>query len=604
MDEHAGEQLNPDSENEKKPEAEKQPDSVQKPEIEKRDEEKKSEAQDFPVSADEKKAEAEKQPDSKQKPDVEKKTESKNAPKLEKEKKPEPEKQPDAEQKPDSEKGSDGEKQAEVKKRVELQNAPESENKKKPEADKKSDLQESPEVELGKVISIQGPVVDVRFDENASMPPLFDILRAVRFDGLEVPLEVAEHLAGGVVRCIAMKDTLNLQKNSTVVPTGLPVAIPVGDELYGRIVDVSGHPLDNKPEVVTSETWPIRRPVPKATFDLSSKGVEKPQLLETGIKMADLLFPLTKGSKTGILGGAGCGKTVIILELINNIVSKHSGACVFCGIGERIREGNELYYELEEQNLLKNVMMVFGQMNEPPGARYEIVNTGITMAEYIQSKNKDVLLFMDNLFRFVQGGQEISILLGRVPSETGYQPTLASEVAAVQERIRSIKGGGSITAFQAVYVPADDMTDPAVVAIFSYLDGVMKLSRDLVQRGFYPAIDPISSSSSMLDPNIVGKRHYDITQQVIMMVNKYNQLHKIVQVIGVEELSKQDRTDYERAAKILNYMTQPFTVSEVFTGKKGEYVTLEENLDSCEKILTGKVDKRDPKEFYMIGRVK
>ncbi len=459
-------------------------------------------------------------------------------------------------------------------------------------------------LEKGKIVSVQGPVVDVKFEASATMPPLYDILRARRFDDKEVLLEVAEHLANGVVRCISLSDTLNLQKNSPVQPTGLPVAIPVGDELFGRIVDVGGKPLDNGPEVVTAETWPIRRPVSKAAFDLSSDIVEKPQLLETGIKMIDLLFPLTKGSKTGILGGAGCGKTVVILELINNIVSKHSGACVFCGIGERIREGNELFYELKDSKLLDKVMMVFGQMNEPPGARYEIVNTGVTMAEFIQSKNKDVLLFMDNLFRFVQGGQEVSILLGRCPSESGYQPTLASEVAAIQERIRSVKGGGSITAFQAVYVPADDMTDAAVVAIFSYLDGAMKLSRDLVQKGFYPAIDPIASSSSMLDPNVIGKRHFDLSQKVIMMVNKYNSLHKIVQVIGVEELSKQDRIDYERADKTLNYMTQPFAVSEVFTGKKGEYVTLEENLESIEKILDGKVDKRTAKEFYMIGRVK
>jgi F-type H+/Na+-transporting ATPase subunit beta len=456
----------------------------------------------------------------------------------------------------------------------------------------------------GRVISVQGPVVDVKFDGAQTLPALWDVLTVKAFDGKEVLMEIAEHLPDKVVRCIALSSTLNVQKNSFVYSTGGPVSIPVGDELYGRIVNMYGKPLDNKPEVSTTERRNIRKPPDTPHWNLSSDVVEKPQVLETGIKMIDLLFPMVKGSKTGILGGAGCGKTVIILEIINNIVSKHSGACVFAGIGERIREGHELYFELKDHDLLKRVMMVFGQMNEPPGARYEIVNTGITMAEYIQSKNKDVLLFMDNIFRFVQGGQEVSILLGRVPSETGYQPTMASEVGTIQERIRSIKGRGSITALQAVYVPADDMTDPAVVTIFSYLDSVIKLSRDLAQKGFYPAIDPIESTSANLDTAVVGKRHFDLAQQTINLLNKHKQLHKIVQVIGVEELSKQDRTDYERASKLLNFMTQPFITSEVFTGMKGAYVTVEETLESCERIIRGGVDKKPAKEFYMIGKVK
>lgn len=468
----------------------------------------------------------------------------------------------------------------------------------------KSDGEQQQELKGGRIISVQGPVVDVKFENPNDMPALYDILKTNTFDGREVLLEVAEHLPNEIVRCISLSSTLNLQKNSMAYVTGAPLVIPVGDSLFGRIVDVAGKPLDNGPEVVAPERWPIRRPPPRATFDLSSKVAEKPKVLETGIKMIDLLFPLIKGSKTGVLGGAGCGKTVVILELINNIVKKHSGACVFCGIGERIREGNDLFHELQEHGLLDKVMMAFGQMDQPPGARYEIVNTGITMAEYIQSKNKDILLFMDNIFRFVQGGQEVSILLGRVPSETGYQPTMASEVGAVQERIRSVKGGGSITAFQAVYVPADDMTDPAVVAIFSFLDSVIKLSRDLVQKGFYPAIDPIASTSSNLDTDIVGKRHFDIAQRVVAMFNKYNQLHKIVQVIGVEELSKKDRQDYERAEKLLYFMTQPFFVSEVYTGKKGEYVSVDETLESCEKIIYGEVDDREAKSFYMMGKVK
>jgi F-type H+-transporting ATPase subunit beta len=327
------------------------------------------------------------------------------------------------------------------------------------------------------------------------------------------------------------------------------------------------------------------------------------QLLETGIKIIDLLAPQVKGGKTGVLGGAGCGKTVIILELINNIVSKHSGACVFAGIGERIREGNEFYIEMKDHNLLEKVMMCFGQMNEPPGARAEVVRTGLTLAEYIQNQNKDVLLFMDNIFRFIQGGQEVSILLGRVPSESGYQPTLASEVSEIQERIRSVEGAGSVTAFEAVYVPADDMTDPAVVAIFSYLDSVMALSRERVQRGLYPAIDPLQTTSANLDPTVVGKRHYEIAQKTLFTLAKYEDLRKLVAIVGLEELGEQDRITYERAEKIQNFLTQPFIVSEVFTGIKGAYLSTEETLQDCEDILTGKYDKRESKDFYMIGKI-
>ncbi|MFC1755132.1 F0F1 ATP synthase subunit beta [Thermoproteota archaeon] len=476
-------------------------------------------------------------------------------------------------------------------------------SQKEPENPKKKDDIDTT-VASGRIKSVQGPVVEVQFEDVGDMPALWDVLETKTFDGRKVLIEVAEHLDEGIVRCIALTSTLNIQKNSFAYVTGSSIKCPMGDELYGRIVDVAGKPLDGKPDLECELEVPIRKLVSKPLYNLSSKIIEKPQLLETGVKIIDLLFPLVKGSKTGILGGAGCGKTVVILELMNNVVTKHSGACVFCGIGERIREGNELFFELADHNLLPKVMMVFGQMDQPPGARFEIVNTGISCAEYIQSKNKDVLLFMDNIFRFVQGGQEVSILLGRVPSETGYQPTMASEVAGVQERIKSIKGGGSITALQAVYVPADDMTDPAVVAIYSYLDGVIKLSRDLVQKGFYPAVDPIASTSSNLDSAVTGKRHFDIAQQVIMLINKFNSLNKIVQVIGVEELSKQDRVDYERSEKLINFMTQPFIVSEVYTGKKGEYVTVEENLESCERIIRGDFDKRKPKEFYMIGKAK
>lgn len=463
----------------------------------------------------------------------------------------------------------------------------------------KSDL-ETP----GRIVAVQGPVVDVQFPEGKATPTLFVLLRTHAFDGREVFLEVAEHISSTRARCISLTSTLNLQKNAEVFDTGLPVTLPLSDDLFGRVVDVSGKPLDQGPPIKSELREPIRKPAPKNIFNITDKTGSKMEVLETGIKVIDLLYPLVKGSKTGILGGAGCGKSVIILELINNIVSRHSGACVFCGIGERIREGNELYYELKDHNLIDKVMLAFGQMDQPPGARYEVVNTGITMAEYLASKNKDVLLFMDNIFRFVQGGAEVSTLLGRVPSETGYQPTLASEVAGVQERIRSIEGGGSITAFQAVYVPADDFTDPAVVAIFSYLDSVITLSRDLVQRGIYPAIDPLTGSCTNLDYNIVGKRHYDISQQVIFMLNKYKALYKIVQVIGLEELSKEDKTVYTRAEKVINLLTQPFVVGEVYIGKKGEYVTIPDTLDSFEKVIDGKMDKMPPTNFYMIGKVK
>jgi F-type H+-transporting ATPase subunit beta len=333
-------------------------------------------------------------------------------------------------------------------------------------------------------------------------------------------------------------------------------------------------------------------------MNVKSLGAGKIETVETGIKIVDLLFPVVRGSKTGVIGGAGCGKTVLISELIHNIVEEHDGACVFCGIGERIREGNELYYEFEQAGILPKVMMAFGQMDEPPGARFNVILTGITLAEYLQSTGKEVLLFMDNVFRFVQAGAEISTLLGRTPSETGYQPTLSSEVGDVHERIK-----GSISAFEAVYVPADDTTDPAVVAIFSYLDAVMVLSREKTQLGLYPGIDILSSSCSNLNVGVVGKRHFDISQEMLRIMTKYEELRKIVAVIGIDELSKVDRTIYERARKLQNFMTQPMFVAETFTGRKGQYVRLSETLDSVEKIIDGRTDDKPEDMFYMIGKV-
>lgn len=455
---------------------------------------------------------------------------------------------------------------------------------------------------IGRVIAVRGPVIDVRFERVSDIPALYVVLEARSIDKQKIVMQVAEHLGGNDVRCISLSDTLNLQLNAPVINTRKPNCIRCGDELFGRIINVFGDPIDGGVEFTGNEWRVTRRPPREEVFNIKSQYAEKPEVMETGIKFIDLLFPLVKGSKTGVLGGAGCGKSIVILELINNVVKKHNGVCVFTGIGERIREGNDLFHELKENNLLSKVKLVFGQMNEPPGARYECVNTGITLAEDLAEKNKDVLLFMDNIFRFVQGGQEISTLLGRVPGESGYQPTLASEVNSVEERIRSISGGGSITSYQAVYVPADDMTDPAVVALFSCLDTVLALSRDLAQRGFFPAIDALASSSSFLDPRIIGERHYQVSQKLISLFAKYNSLKRIVQVVGLDEIPKEDQIDYKRGEKLLNFMTQPFVVAEAFTGKKGVYVAIEDAIEDCERVLQGFYDKLNAQDFYLIGR--
>lgn len=454
----------------------------------------------------------------------------------------------------------------------------------------------------GHIVSVQSTVVEVQFDDGVESPAVYDCIETYTYDGKKITFQTAEHIGPGRVRCTSLQDTQNLQLNAPVYCTYKSIAIPIGDGCFGRVMDTSGRPLDNGGPFDCDKWMPIRKVIKQQGFDLKSDKRAIPEILETGIKFIDLLYPLVKGSKTGVIGGAGCGKTVVILELINNIVKAHGGACVFTGIGERIREGNELYYELEESNLRHKVMLAFGQMDQPPGTRAEVVNAGITLAEYLLAKNKDVLLFMDNLYRFIQGGQEVSTLLGRVPAETGYQPTLASEVNSVQERIRSVEGGGSITAMQAVYVPADDMTDPAVVAIFSTLAGNVVLSRDLVQRGMFPAIDALQSSCTNLDPAVTGREHYDVSQEVIQHFNKHNALKRIVAVIGIEELSKEDQKTYHRAEILHNFMTQPFHVSEVFTGKKGEYVPLEDTIAGCKAILRGDYDSEEPSSFYMIGK--
>ncbi len=452
----------------------------------------------------------------------------------------------------------------------------------------------------GAVAGIQGPVVDVKFPSTAAIPAIYEVLETNTRDGKRVVLEVAEHLPGNVARCIAMASTINLQRMTPVSRAGLSIEIPVGDECYGRIVNVLGDPIDHQGPIAAKERKPIRRTEIRRQLGEKAGGREI-ELLETGIKIIDLLFPMVKGSKNGILGGAGLGKSVLILELIQHIVERHHGAFVFTGVGERIREGNELYHELKMHKILNKGMMVYGQMNEPPGARFGAAATGATLAEYIQRQNKDVLFFVDNIFRFVQAGAEISTLLGRVPSETGYQPTLASEVSDFHERIRSVEGGGSITSIEAVYVPADDLTDLAVVTIFTYLDSIMVLSRERVQLGLYPCIDPLLSSSGNLDPDIVGERHYAIAMEALKIFAKYEELRRIVSVVGIDELSKADRTMYERARKLQNFLTQPFTVAEVFSGMKGQYVTVEKTLEGCDRIIAGRVDAWPEERFYMIG---
>jgi F-type H+-transporting ATPase subunit beta len=454
----------------------------------------------------------------------------------------------------------------------------------------------------GRVVSVQGPVVDVKFAHAHEVPNVYDTIRTETIAGRPVMMEVAEHLPGHTARCIALASTMGLQRNAAAAAIVGGIQVPIGDVMYGRIVNVLGEPVDQKGAIAAAESRPIRRPPLGARVHPPRPGGEAPELLETGIKVIDLLFPLVKGSKNGILGGAALGKSILTLELIHNIVKEHYGACVFTGAGERIREGNELYRELSEHQVLDKVMLVYGQMNEPPGARFGVAFTGITLAESIQRANKDVLLFVDNVFRFLQAGAEISTLLGRVPSETGYQPTLASEASEFHERIRSSsEGGGSITSLEAVFVPADDLTDPAVVALYSYLESIMVLSRERIQLGLYPAVDPLLSSSSNLDPDIVGARHYDVSQQTIRAFQKYEELRRIVAVIGIDELSQADRTLYARARKLQNFLTQPFFVAETYTGRPGEYVTVEQTVEGCERILSGRMDAVAEEKFYMIG---
>ena len=451
---------------------------------------------------------------------------------------------------------------------------------------------------VGTLTQLQGPVADIRFPDGMPLPGIGDILESRTVDGRVVTFEVVEHLMGGRVRAVALSPTVDLRRNSPVRCLGRPIALPVGEGVLGRVLNVLGDPIDGSALVSADRYRTIHQPNGQR-HHLMSSGIAL-EVLETGIKTIDLFFPLIKGSKTGLLGGAALGKSLLTLELIHNVVVKASAVCVFAGVGERIREGNELVRSLREQQLMRNVALVFGQMNESPGTRFNAAFAGVTMAEEFLKEGHDVLLFVDSVFRFVQAGAELSALLGRIPSETGYQPTLAAEVSSFQERITTHLGS-AITAIEAVYVPSDDLTDPAVVCVSSYLDQVIVLSRERVQLGLYPAIDPLLSSSSHLNERIVGPRHYAIAQEALVLLKRYEELRRIVAVIGLDELPQRDQVLFARARRLQNFLTQPFFTAELYTGKPGHYVPLDATLVGCERILFGQCDEQPEEAFYLIG---
>ncbi len=452
---------------------------------------------------------------------------------------------------------------------------------------------------IGKIIQVMGPVVDVEFSDY--LPEINEALETtINLDGVEqrLVLEVAIQLGDGRVRTIAMDMSEGLVRGQEVKATGGPIKVPVGEEVLGRIFNVIGEAIDNGEAVNAKEEWSIHRTPP--TLEEQST---KTEVFETGIKVVDLLAPYNKGGKVGLFGGAGVGKTVIIMELINNVAMKHSGFSVFAGVGERTREGNDLYEEMKESNVLDKVALCYGQMSEPPGARNRIALTGLTMAEYFRdAKGLDVLMFIDNIFRFAQSGAEMSALLGRIPSAVGYQPTLASEMGKLQERITSTKSG-SITSVQAVYVPADDLTDPAPASVFAHLDATTVLNRSIAEKGIYPAVDPLDSTSRMLDPNIIGQEHYEVARGVQAILQKYKDLQDIIAILGMDELSEEDKNTVERARKIEKFLSQPFHVAEVFTGSPGVYVTLEDTIASFKGVLDGKYDDLPEAAFYMVAGI-
>ncbi len=447
----------------------------------------------------------------------------------------------------------------------------------------------------GKIIQVVGVVVDVEFAKGA-LPAIYDAIE-VQHEGQKLVLEVAQHLSDTSVRTVALSSTDGLARGAEVVATGAPISVPVGKDTSGRMFNVIGEAIDGKPNLKNPTLQPIHK-TPPALTDQSGKT----EILETGIKVIDLIAPITKGGKVGLFGGAGVGKTVLITELINNIAKFHSGNSVFAGVGERTREGNDLYNEMEESGVLDKTSLVFGQMNEPPGARLRVALTGLTMAEAFRDEGKDVLLFIDNIFRFTQAGSEVSALLGRLPSAVGYQPNLQQEMGALQERITSTKKG-SVTSVQAVYVPADDLTDPAPAATFAHLDSTIVLNRALTEIGIYPAVDPLDSSSTILDPEIVGEEHYTVAREVQRVLQRYKDLQDIIAIMGMEELSDEDRLTVNRARKMQRFFSQPFFVAEQFTGNPGQYVKLADTIKGFREIIDGKHDDKPEGAFYMIGGI-
>jgi F-type H+-transporting ATPase subunit beta len=449
----------------------------------------------------------------------------------------------------------------------------------------------------GRVSQIIGPVVDVEFNEG-ELPAIYNAVTVARNDGTELVLEAQQHLGENLVRCVAMDSTDGLIRGIEATDTGQPISVPVGPEVLGRLINVVGKPIDEKGDIGAKKRYPIHRPAP-AYEDLSTTS----EILETGIKVIDLLEPYSKGGKTGLFGGAGVGKTVIIMELIRNIATEHGGYSVFAGVGERTREGNDLYLEMQESGVIDKAALVFGQMNEPPGARQRVGLSGLTLAEYFrEEEGKDVLLFIDNIFRFTQAGSEVSALLGRMPSAVGYQPTLATEMGALQERITSTKKG-SITSVQAIYVPADDLTDPAPATTFAHLDATTVLSRQIVELGIYPAVDPLDSTSRILDPRVVGNEHYSTAKSVQEILQKFKDLQDIIAILGMDELSDEDKIVVARARKIQRFLSQPFFVAEEFTNTPGKYVPLQETIKGFKGIVEGEYDHIPEQAFYMKGNI-
>lgn len=448
----------------------------------------------------------------------------------------------------------------------------------------------------GIIVQVLGPIVDVMFDDG-KLPEINEAL-TVTLDGTRQVMEVAQHVGGDTVRCIMLSPSEGLGRGMEVTATGKPIEVPVGEEVLGRMFNVLGDPIDEGEAVKSAENWSIHRDPPP--FTEQSPVV---QILETGIKVIDLLAPYARGGKIGLFGGAGVGKTVLIQELIRNIATEHGGYSIFTGVGERTREGNDLWREMKESGVLNKTALVFGQMNEPPGARMRVALTGLTMAEYFRDRQKqDVLLFIDNIFRYVQAGSEVSALMGRMPSAVGYQPTLANEVGALQERITSTQSG-AITSVQAVYVPADDLTDPAPATTFTHLDATTVLSRKIVEQGIYPAVDPLESTSRILEPDVVGTRHYQVARGTQELLQRYKELQDIIAILGMEELSENDKKTVERARRIQQFFSQPFFVAEPFTGLEGRYVPLSETIRSFEAILGGELDKYPETAFSMVGTI-